>query len=266
MPGIPQPPATAPYDTLESVLNVARTRLNDAIASLAGDLLKDTQPFTGTMTNSAWRQLQAFISNLGFSRYKRKFYGLGLPVTATTDASQPCFWNWYEFYDGVNYYPYPSVTVLPQDLICPLYLAERHSGSLGAYRRMEYRPDGLMSVQKQPFNRQWEWKFDNIYLPGSTSSVDIEVEYTAYDIDFPVDQNNVLVAPLTQRVPIMRSQSAFANYLCAEMAGAREDLDVETFIAKAEKDVKLMMNNDVRLKQRTPVQRQAYGRGRGVFH
>jgi hypothetical protein len=56
---LPFPPAlTAPYDSLENVLNTARVRLNDAIQQLGGDIMKDSQPFTQQMANSAWRRLQ----------------------------------------------------------------------------------------------------------------------------------------------------------------------------------------------------------------
>jgi hypothetical protein len=274
---IPAPVAATPYDNLESVLNVARTRLNDAIQSLSGDILTDSQEFTGTMTNSAWRKLQAFIANLGFSRYKRKFFGFALPVTATYDPSQPNLWNWAYYFDGTSYWnneSTPATSVLPADLICPLYLRERQTGTNAAFTRMRFRPDGLLETNKMPFNGQWEWKDDSIYIPGSTVSMDFEVEYAAFDADF-VTTNNILGNPATSPpttpsnmvVPIMRCQSAFANYLVAELMEGRDDAaaaaQAALYEAKAEKDVKLMMNNDVKLKQRTPVQRRSYaGRGR----
>ena len=56
-----------------------------------------------------------------------------------------------------------------------------------------------------------------------------------------------------------RSESALANYICAECAQGRTDADTAVFIGEAEKDAKLIMNNsDVKLKQRRPVQRKAY--------
>ena len=55
------PPNLAPYHTLEGVLNTARVRLNDAIQQLSGDILKDSQPFTQQMANSAWLRLQQFL-------------------------------------------------------------------------------------------------------------------------------------------------------------------------------------------------------------
>jgi hypothetical protein len=64
-------------------------------------------------------------------------------------------------------------------------------------------------------------------------------------------------------IPIMRSESAMANYIAAECALGRDDVDEQPFLDKAEKDAKLLINNsDIKLKQRRPVQRKAYS-GRG---
>jgi hypothetical protein len=64
----------------------------------------------------------------------------------------------------------------------------------------------------------------------------------------------------------MRSESAMANYIAAECALGRDDLDAPTFLSAAEKDAKLLMNNsDVKLKQRRPVQRRAYAGNRGGY-
>jgi hypothetical protein len=277
---IPPPAVIAPFDTLESVLNGARTRLNDAIASLGGDILTDTQPFTGTMTNLAWRKLQAYLANLGYSNYKRKFWAIAMPVTATFDPSQPNIWTWTAYFDGTSYWSTPQINVLPFDLICPLYLRERQTGSNSRFIPMKYMVDGLIETRKYPWNRQWEWKNNGIYLPGTTTSVDLEVEYAAYDADF-VTTNNILgnpsafpvLTPANMYVPIMRCQSAFTNFLCAEALIGRDEDGATSAAAgcvtEAKEDAKLVMNNEVKLKQRTPVQRGAYssrGRGRGSVY
>ena len=53
--------------------------------------------------------------------------------------------------------------------------------------------------------------------------------------------------------------------VCQDTLG-RDDVDMNAFVQAAQDDAKLMMNNsDVKLKQRHPVQRQAYaGRQRGL--
>jgi len=267
---LPPPTAVAPYDSLESVLNLARTRLNDAIQAIGGDILTDIQPFTATMTNSAWRKLQTYLANLGYSKYKRKFFGYALPITATFDPALPNSWSWTYYFDGVSYWG-PPASILPSDLICPLRLSERQTGSNSRFVPMRMCPDGLPEYSKKPWNGYFEWKNDMIFIPGSTNSMDFEVEYAAFDADF-VTTNNVLGDPTTNPattpsnmpVPIMRSQSALANYLCIEVVLGRDDIDVNSFMTAAESDARQIMNNsDVKLKQRTPVQRGSYSnRGR----
>jgi hypothetical protein len=274
---VPPPTPAAPYDTLESVLNVARARLNDMIASVNGDILTDNQPFTATMTNSAWRKLQQELSNLGYSKYKRKFWAYNMPPVASTDPSSCVIWNWAYYFDGVSYWYPPNVNLFPSDMISPLVIKERISGSNAIFwppKGMPCAPDGLPEGPKRPWNGIFEWKNDAVYMPGSTSIMDLEVEYAAYDYDF-VSTDNVLgnpstsppTTPANMPVPIMRSQSALANYLCAEMAQGRTDVDGPAFEAAGKADAQILMNNsDVKLKQRHPVQRGSYnprGRMRG---
>lgn len=262
---IPPPSITAPYDTLESVLNTARTRLNDAIESIGGDILTDSQPFTATMVNSAWRKMQHFLANLGLSRFKKLIVAQSLPPVGSTDPSAQTFWSWTQFFDGAGFWSPPSVWVLPQDFILPLRLWERQAGSNQIFRPMAMAPDGLPQGYKIPWNCCFEWREDAIYMPGSTTSMDIRLEYAAYLPDFVVT-NNVLGDPNTvpatipsnMPVPIMRCQSSFANFLAAECAMGRNDADVPRLVSDAQSDAKLIFNTEVKLKQRTPVQRRAY--------
>jgi hypothetical protein len=273
---LPPPTITAPYPMLETSLNLARTRLNDAIANISGDILTDVQPFTATMVNAAWRNLQIFLCNLGYSKYKRKFWAYAMPVVGSQDPSSETFWSWTQFFDGSGYFVPPTVTVLPQDLIAPLVVKERMTGSNQPFRQIPSAPDGLPEGPKRPWNGVFEWKNDAIYMPGSTFSMDYEVEYAAFDADFatytplggdgPILGNpntTPVLTPLNMPIPIMRSESAMANYIAAECALGRDDVDAQPFLDKAEKDAKLLMNNsDIKLKQRRPVQRKAYS-GRG---
>ena len=277
---IPPPSVAAPYPMLETVLNLARTRLNDAIASLGGDILTDTQPFTGTMTNAAWRNMQAFLCNLGYSRYKKWFTGLAYPPTAAQDPAVMIFLSWTQFFDGVGYWVPPNVDVLPFDFIAPLRVMERRNNGAVPYSAavsnlrftdMKLMPDGLPEGMKRPWNGYFNWTNDQLVFPGSLVSMDLKIEYAAYDFDF-VTTNNILGDPTTtpattpanMPVRIMRCESAFANYIAAECASGRDDVDAAPLLAAAEKDAKILMNNsDVKLKQRRPVQRRAYAHSRG---
>lgn len=277
---IPPPSVTAPYPFLETSLNLARTRLNDAIATLGGDILTDSQPFTGAMVNGAWRALQAFLCNLGYSRYKKWFTGLAYPKTAALDPSVMNFLSWTQFFDGVGYYSAPTVPLLPQDFIAPLRVMERQNNGAVPYSAttsntrftpMLLMPDGLPEGMKRPWNGFFNWEDDKLVFPGSLYSMDFKIEYAAFDFDF-VTTNDILgnpntnpqITPKNMQISIMRSESALANYIAAECALGRDDVDAGTFLSAAEKDAKLLMNNsDVKLKQRRPLQRRAYAHSRG---
>ena len=89
---MPLPPIlTAPYDTIESVLNLARVRINDAIASIQGDILKDNQPFTLEMANAGWRTLQEFLD--GYLSRAKQNYTEALPQAPAADPTAPEPWD-----------------------------------------------------------------------------------------------------------------------------------------------------------------------------
>lgn len=260
MPILP-PGALAPYDSVNTVLNTARVRLNDAIQSIGGDVLTNNQPFTQVIVNTAWRRLQEFLANLGFTRSKSETILTGLPVVASSDPASQVSLSWTNYNDGVNEWTSP---VLPQDLILPLKLWERQSGTNARFLPMGVALDGLPTDPKGGRNLLWEWRNDTIFMPGSQLVMDLRLRYAAYLPDF-ITTGGVLW--YNQPVPVMRSLDAFSNYICAEMANARGDMDGATFEAKAEAAARLIFNREVQMKQRVNIRRQPRsGRGSRVSY
>ena len=259
---IPPPVPVAPYDSVDSVLNSARVRMNDAIESIGGDILQDSQPFTQEMTNDGWRRLQSFLANLGYGRLKKPLLMPAFPVVADYDPGSWCTLDWTAYFDGVSFWVPPSINVLPPDLILPLRISERVTGSNSSWSPMALAKDQLPAVKKGPYNGWWQWENDTIYLPGSIYSMDLRLEYAAFLPDF------LTTGPVQwyqQPVPIMRSKNALSYYICAEGAGAREDMDAEPFILKAEQEARLIFNQEVSQKQRVPTQRRPYSGSRGGY-
>lgn len=241
---------TAPYDVLNTVLNTARVRLNDALQSLGGDTITNAQPFTQQMANDGWRRLQELLANLGVTRLKREVILTGLPVVASVDPAAQTYLNWTNFFDGVNL---TASLVLPQDLILPLKLWERPTGQNASFGLpMENQLDGLPTWPKTFTNGCWEWREDSIFLPGSLASMDLRIRYAAYLADFATVGS---VQWYNQPVPIMRALNPLADYICAEAAAARGDLDAGAFTAAAEAGAKLIVNREVAMKQRVNVRR-----------
>jgi hypothetical protein len=248
------------------VLNLARVRLNDAIQSVGGDVLKNTAPFTQVAVNGAWRRFQEFLANLGYSRLNKEVLLVACPVVAAADPAIQASVNWFNYFDGSAYYETP---ILPPDFISPIKIWEKPTGPhchFPLHPNMENTIDGLPGFTKTNWNRFWQWREDGIWMPGSLSVMDLRISYAAFLSDFittfPGTSDEVLW--YNQPVPIMRCLSPFASYIVYEIAYARGDAGAAIVKGEAEAETKLIFNRDVRSKQRVNIRRQAFsGHGRG---
>lgn len=234
--------ASAPYDTVENVLQAARVRLNDAIESIGGEVLTDTAPFSQQVTNNAWRRLQELLSNFGLAVFNKQTILPDVPATTLTDQGLFVFFNFAEYYNGSS----QSAPVFPQDMIAPLLLEERVNGSTANFWPMDQCFNGLPTAAKGPLNLVWSWENETIYMPGATGATDIRLRYQGYLADF---ENNTPLADTPwygQNVPMMRVLNPLAWYICSEMAKARGDLDAGEFDKQAEAGANLMFNRDWR--------------------
>lgn len=256
---IPPPAPSQPSDTVDSVLNSVRVRMNDAIESIGGDILTDNQPFTQEYTNNAWRRLQFFLLNLGYSPFKAPLVLYAFPVVASTDPASWTSLTWSYFFDGVSYYAPPVVGVLPANLILPLRVSERITGSNSNWSPMAMAKDQLPAIRKTAGNGWWLWENGTLYMPGSTYSMDLRFEYSAFYPDFLTVGS---VQWYQQTVP-WQYKNALSYYICAEAAGARDDMDGDPFTLKAEQEARLIFNQEVSQKQRVPTQRRPYSGGNG---
>lgn len=265
MPNVPLPIPAPPYDTVESVMNLARVRINDAIKSLSGDILQDSQPFSQVMANAGWRKFQAYLAYLGHSRFKQNAVLLAYPPMANTDpAIQPSL-SWSGSFDGTSYYVSPA---LPQDFILPLKMWERQNGLKMPFGYpMRKSLDGLPSrITPQAFQYDWEWREDSLYFPGSFNTLDFRIEYAAFLQDFVTQgQGPGQVLWYNQPVPIMRCLSPLASFIAAEFAKPRADMDAQAFIDDAQAESKEIFNLEVRSNQRTTTSRKGFSmrHGRG---
>jgi hypothetical protein len=265
---IPTPAPSAPYPLVNDALNLARTRINDAIQSIGGEMLTNSQPFTQVMTNGAWLKMQKFMASMGYSRVRKRTVLTGLPIAGSQDPASECILNWSWFFDGVSYWLPPDTPVLPPDLIAPLKLKERQSSGYQAVLTAGYtgfRPMGLSSTgensnaRKVCFNGWFDWRNDEIVLPGTTMSVDLELYYSVALPDF----NTVgQVQWFDQPLPVIQGKSALAYWICHEFAPGRGDADGDSWLTKAQQDCRELLNtSDVPLRQRHNVSRRSYGGG-----
>lgn len=235
---------SAPYDTVTTVMNATRVRLNDDITTLqpvGGKLIENTQPFSQQAVNTAWRRLQSWLANHGFATLKAETTFPAVPGTGTNDPISESYISWSIFFDGSNPQAAP---VLPQSLITPIELWERKSGTTNLLTEMDRVVNGLPKIAKLEWNRMWEWRGDAIYMPGATVQTDIVLRYASYLADF-VDNSPLASTPwYGQFVPIERSLDAFSLYICDEIDKARNDNYTGVYIPMAEQAAELILNMD----------------------
>lgn len=261
------PPITAqPQDSVTSVLNAARVRVNDELKTLhavSGKLLKNNAPFTQQVVNNAWRKTQECLANHGYTDLKQEQVIYGLPPVATSDPGVFTYIDWFNYFDGVNLYPAP---VLPSDLLIPLKIWERPSGQNAVFPQnpMEIFYDGLPANFKGLWNQGWEWRAQQVWLPGAQQTTDLRVLYMKV---FPDFADSGTTQWFQQSVPLVRSQNAFSEFICAEIAETLSELDQESWIARAETSCKQMCNRNVAMKQRGNTRRMSRsGRLENVFN
>lgn len=244
---------SAPYDTADAILDAARMKMNDMIASPDGDILTNTQPFTQTAFNSSFRWLQRYLANKGHVRFKQEVILTGLPAVTSTDPSSQVSLDWVQYFDGTNYITPPDTPVLPPDLIQPLLLWERWSGTQFEFSSMGAQLDGLYGYPKVTRNARWEWREDALYMPGSTRIMDLRLRYAAYIPDLVTVGTNLWY---NQQVPIMRCMNSLGAHIAYQVAKARGDVDAASLLQEAMSEADLIFNTDVQMKQRTNVRRQ----------
>ena len=205
-----------------------RVEVNDAIVSLGGQTLTNTQAFTPYYANRGYQMLQQELLQLGYVRFLVQ--GLiipNLPPIASGDTSIQASLSWTGYSDGVT--PYPAI-VLPQALIKPVKLMERVSAAApntNLFWDMSGPEQGVTripSLTKDYRNRIWVWNDDAIAMPGATAEIDLRVDYASYLPDFlPNTQLLPNQFPGTQVVPIMRSTDALAWAIGYVFSYARND-------------------------------------------
>ncbi len=235
MPDAPGNPNLA-FDQMQVMLQFARTRINDAIQSVGGEVLTDTQPFSQVVVNAAWRRMQGIVASMGFSLLKKDAVIFNLPVVASPpplplDPSTQCWMNWTQFFDGANFYDSPT---LPLDFISPLRLWERRADLNGSgalkFLEMDLLIADLPSIDHRYRNWVAQWRNNALFLPGATVATDLKMFYSAFLPDFIDMGSGDSGTPWSSAlIPIPRAASALAWVVGYEMVLPRGDVDAEVF-------------------------------------
>lgn len=246
--------ALPPYDTVTTVLNAAKIRLNDDVPTLqaiSGKLLDNTQPFSQQLVNNAWRKMQQYLMELGYSGMKFEISLSNVPACTSSDPITQVSLSYAGYFDGSNQLVSP---LLPQNMVRPLDLWERVFAvgpNTAAMLEMDNIVNGLPAIPKLIWNRQWEWRDDAIYMPGATSATDLRIRFFGYFADFvdvggSAGPNQTPNTPwFNQPVPVMQCLDSLVDYCCREVNISRgEEGAAAAFEMSARANAQLILNRD----------------------
>ena len=268
---LPPPTPTVPFDTVEAAMNTARVRLNDCPLALSGNLLADSQPYSQTFYNNAWRTFQRDLADYGDPANTNEFLSQSLPVVASLDPATQVYLGQAAYFDGVSYWVPPSVNLLPQDCIIPLHVWERLGGTIQPFtKRVEPCDNGLPLGVKTTYLNYWEWRSagpgngNAIFMPGATVPRDIYVRYASFLPDA------VTVGPTawySQPIPMLRVSDIVADYVAAEFAFSRGSDQAKaaanSFWADGKAKMRSYVNSTTnKLRQRINHRRRSYAAGK----
>lgn len=243
MPGL----VTTPYDNAEYILQLMRSLGNDATQTLAGNLLSDNQPYVLPILNSGYRHLQRKLVLRGYQTLKRRTVLYSVLPIAELDPGVQVSISYTGYFDGVGNHPNPA---LPADLLMPMKLKERQSGSELPYNPMFIARDGLPSRNQGIWLCDWIWQNDQIVMCGATQQNDIELQYAAFLPD-------LVLLPTPSQVLIVRSENALGYYSLAKWAESRGSALAGSLFARGDECLKDIMAAEGLYKQRGNIRRRS---------
>jgi hypothetical protein len=202
---VPVGPSSA-YTNLSAINTLARALLNDAAGNTFTDQL--LLPFA----QMAYRRINKSLGNIKSATYIQDNVLLIVSAIAAVDASAQV-----SITDAT-----PPPNQLPVDLLVPLKVSERASGSTDDFQEMTDMTDegGLPSQPQSTQLMYWEWRMDGIYFIGATQDTQIRLRYQAIpaDVTSPLasvllrDGQNTMALLTAAMAGLSRGSPLAANY------------------------------------------------------
>jgi hypothetical protein len=244
------------YNVAGDVTTRMRTILNDSEVT-GGDVLTDTAVFTFDLLNSAFERVQLELASVGVEVQTAYAWLIALPSMPKTDPEARLIVD----DTGANIiYPngignvFSLTPQLPTDLILPLKLWERQSGTANYTGPPMKQPnDGLLNMVQQTYLVDWEWKSEGLRFRGALQVQDVKIMYEK--------ALRKLVAP-TDPVPIRGVVNAAAFFGAKTFCASRGGAITPQYEKDAMDEIYLLKAISTRRRQRKQVRRQPYS-GRG---
>jgi hypothetical protein len=193
-------------------------------------------------------------NNHGISTFTKET--LITPLTPTqlpVDPGAQVYFSDSGYFDGVALNTLPQ-QFIPPDLLVPLFLWERQTGSTEDWVEMVERPDGLPSALPSLRLRIWEWRQDGIHMPGATQSNDVRLRYTGSLAQF-VSVNDTLY--------FRGATGAIAYYMVSSYLMSKNPQAATQAESRANERLNQIATRSARMKQREPITRRSYGNPSG---
>ena len=238
--------AISPGTLASDVTKRVRSLLNDMLnGDSSGDIFNDDQPYVIEFVNDAIDYVGNALLNSGVEICSNTDYMLNVPPTATpTNPNAQIYIDYTGTNDGLSNWPSPA---LPIDLMIPLQLEVRQSGSNNSYGHISKAGDGLKPKGHAFRNVNWDWYGNTLYLNGSNLALDIKIKYL---VQLPN------IASLTEYIPIPNAVKALAYATASAYEVSRGNPLAASFLNEADKAVDTIINRTQRTRQRTGYRRR----------
>lgn len=188
-------PSSPNFPSLEDCMNLLRAICNDSFAGATdtpgeGQILTDqvpgtstNNPFTLNLLNSSIRELYRKLMNVKDEVLIQDNYLVtGLNVidgplgSGVTDPTIQTYLDYTGYWTGQAYQTGAGI-LLPSDMLFPLRVWERASGTTDTFSPITRITNGLPPRDQTTYFSQWEWRYERINFCGATSQRDIRIRY-----------------------------------------------------------------------------------------
>jgi hypothetical protein len=268
-------PQASGSTSLATIMDLVRSLVNDTQAGATstpgeGQIFTNNpaiSPFTQPFLNSSIRELYRELRNVGQpTLVKDNVIISKLPVvnsptngSGSPDPTVQVYLSTSGFFDGVSI---NSSYLLPGDLIYPEKLWERQSGTNDSFQAMSQPQFGLSPTPQQTCLGQWEWRGDQIWMPGATQTRDIRLRYWSTLPQFfsaTLDFNSTYV-------PVLDCTDAVAYKTAVKYARMLGSPGLEDLKAEAAVQMFHLKNATTRRAQSVTYNRVPYGSSDGDYN
>lgn len=236
------------YPSMELICDLVRSMVQDDMAGATGtigegQILVDNLAISvtlGNFFNSALRKIcRRLRTTSGPMLIRDNFIVLNLPVVnSSLGASTPnpavqVSLGFTGFFDGLQMH---SGFILPPDCLMVEEVWERGSGTNRDFHKMAQPPYGLRGRNQHIELREWEWRGDQVFMPGSLQNRDIRLRYQGKLLN----QYQKGVNLSTTFVPILDCEEAMANEIARLFAIRQGSDQLASVAAEAESSINLL--------------------------